>query len=562
MPSLVLALGLGADGGEPTPAAPPAAPAATPAALPSDIDERFRRLESLVGKQSEQIQRLTEENRRLADRLGAVRVAPPDDRVAPTQAESPPTPDQPSPSLPGDVQDPAPMDADSPPADAAPAPEAIPVDGPAIRGDDDIPSDFSDLQDGGNDAIPQASSLGTGRRYITGRYDQGFVLVAPVDEQKTPFSLKLNITTQVRYTGFSRSVQNWTDSTGQVLPVLQRNNIEMNRNWFSFTGFAFSPKLKYNATVFSTSTTNQTIFQGFVGYDFAKALRIAGGYYKIPGTREWTESARYPLGIDRSMANTFFRPSLSGGIWANGEPLQGVFYYAGVYNNFNAARLGADRSNNNMAYAANVWWEPLGEFGPGYSDEEYHENLVLRTGSSLTYQRSRREPDPATGGTNPEDTILRLSDGTPIYQAGALARGVTVTGANIALFSYDLSLKYRGFSLGGEYYGRWINGLDSRGGAIPQPRLNLFDSGGLAQVSYALIPKRFEVYARGSAVFGEFGDGSEYGGGVNWYIYSTRNVRGTFEVKRINHSPANNALYGYFAGESGTMYQVQILTDF
>jgi hypothetical protein len=90
----------------------------------------------------------------------------------------------------------------------------------------------------------------------------------------------------------------------------------------------------------------------------------------------------------------------------------------------------------------------------------------------------------------------------------------------------------------------------------------VFDTGGFAQLSYALIPKRFDLFARTSGVFGKFGDGSEYGGGANWYIYSTRNVRATFEAKRVNHSPASNALYGYFAGESGTLFQLQLLTDF
>jgi hypothetical protein len=281
----------------------------------------------------------------------------------------------------------------------------------------------------------------------------------------------------------------------------------------------------------------------------------------VPGTREWIESARHTLGADRTMANTFFRPSVSPGVWVNGEPLDGCFYYVGIFNDFNSTSTGANRINNNMTYSGNLWWEPLGPFGPGFSDEEYHRDLVLRTGTSLTYQRSLREPD-QSGQTNPENTILRLSDGTPIYQPGALAKGVTLTAANVALFSYDLAFKYRGLSLSAEYYGRWIYGLDARGGAVPKQDLNLFDTGGLAQLSYALMPKRFEVFARTSGVFGRFGDGSEYGGGANWYVYSTRNVRATFEAKRINHSPASNVLYGYFAGESGMLFQLQLLTDF
>jgi hypothetical protein len=425
-----------------------------------------------------------------------------------------------------------------------------------------MPSRYSVPLDSGNNAFPEFEPSGPNRPYLTGSYDNGFVLVAPSDKQRTPFALKLNVTTQLRYTGFSRSVDTWTDSSGQVLPVLNRSYFALNRNWFSFSGFAFSPRLQFNVTVFSTSTENQTIAVGSIGYEFSKAFAISSGYYKVPGTREWIESARYTLGADRTMANTFFRPSVSPGVWVHGEPVDGFFYYAGIYNDFNSTANGADRVSNNMTYSGNVWWEPLGPFGPGFSDQEYHDRVAIRTGTSLTYQRAQREPNLELGQTNPENTILRLSDGTPLFQQGALAPGVTLEQANVALFSYDLAFKYRGFSLSAEYYGRWIYGLNATGGHVPKADLNMFDTGGLAQFSYAVVPKRFELFGRTSGVFGTFGDGSEYGGGANWYPLSNRNVRITFEAKRINHSPANNVLYGYFAGESGMLYQMQLLTDF
>ena len=541
-------------------------PVPTPPA-PAAVEERFQRLESLVDQQAEQIRQLIEANRVLTEMVRSRSAPPLDPRVNPTQGGSatppPGLPPPPSSTLPLEGAGPVPPASDEgPPPDAGESAPAYASDaGGATAGTEPAASEFSYLMDGGNDALPQPGTAGR-QSFLTGLYDQGYVLVAPNDKQRAPFALKVNLTSQLRYSGFVRSTETWTDSSGRVIPVLQRSNFALNRNWFTFSGYAFSPKLQFFAMVFSTSTTNQTIAMGATKYAFSKGLTLSSGYYKVPGTREWLESARYTLGTDRSMANTFFRPSLSPGVWIDGEPLENVYYLAGVFNNFNAAALGTNRVNNNMTYSANLWWEPLGEFGPGYSDQEFHEDPVIRTGSSLTFQRSRREPDLALGQTNPEDTILRLSDGTPIYQRGALADGVTVTAANITLFSYDLALKYRGLSLSGEYYGRWLNGIDARGGLIPRPYLNLFDTGGLAQMSFAIIPKRLELYARTSGVYGTFGDGSEYGGGLNWYIYDKRNVRGTFEVKRINHSPANNALYGYFAGESGTLFQLQLLTDF
>ena len=53
------------------------------------------------------------------------------------------------------------------------------------------------------------------------------------------------------------------------------------------------------------------------------------------------------------------------------------------------------------------------------------------------------------------------------------------------------------------------------------------------------------------------------GGGVLGRNGSTpRDWRLTFEVLNINHSPAQNILTGYRAGESGTLFQFQWFTDF
>ncbi|WZO96325.1 hypothetical protein EP7_003316 [Isosphaeraceae bacterium EP7] len=82
------------------------------------------------------------------------------------------------------------------------------------------------------------------------------------------------------------------------------------------------------------------------------------------------------------------------------------------------------------------------------------------------------------------------------------------------------------------------------------------------QLSYSIIPRRLDLFGRVCIVSGKFGEGTEIGGGINWYVFDNRNVRGTFETKKVNHSPAANDLYGYFAGEIGTRFQARILTDF
>ena len=74
--------------------------------------------------------------------------------------------------------------------------------------------------------------------------------------------------------------------------------------------------------------------------------------------------------------------------------------------------------------------------------------------------------------------------------------------------------------------------------------------------------RHLDVFARTSGVFGAFGEGTEYGGGLNWYIRGNQRLRATAEAKRINHSSASNVLSGYFAGQTGTLLQLQLQTDF
>jgi hypothetical protein len=209
----------------------------------------------------------------------------------------------------------------------------------------------------------------------------------------------------------------------------------------------------------------------------------------------------------------------------------------------------------------------LGEFGLGPSDVENHQSLCTRLGTNLAVSREANQGGIVSEGNvtearlpNPEDTIIRLSDGTPLFRPGTLGPGVALTAANVQLWTVDAALKYRGLSLDGEFFFRWLDGFSSVGNA---PSFSsLFDYGALLQGGCFWIPTKLETYARSSFVSGRFGTGSEFGGGVNWYPKGSRNWRLTGEVLYLNHCPAENLLTGYRAGESGTLVQLQCFTDF
>lgn len=401
-------------------------------------------------------------------------------------------------------------------------------------------------------------------RFIVGEYDDDrgqFVLVRPKDAQRVPFEVRLDLYTEARYTNFAPSAEVWVDSTGAVQPIRSLDSVEVTRNFVQFQGFALDPRLQYTAILFSSTALNDTVYLGWLNYRFSEALDVRVGNWVIPGTREWYESFRWTMGADRLMATTFFRPNISPGIWAQGQPFENFYYVAMVANSLNRFTQGIQRTGSSRAFGGSVWWEPLGAFGLGPSDIENHSSPVVRLGANTAISsESNQGFSPTLELSNPEDTIVRLSDGTPLFRSGALGPGVDLVSTNLQLFTIDGAIKYRGFGLSGEYFFRSLNGFRATGA---QPIMNsLFDHGGLLQGSYFLRPNHLELFARTSFVTGRFGTGNEYGAGLNWYPQGKRTWRYTFEVLRINDSPAQNLLTGYRAGESGTLFQLQWFSDF
>jgi len=261
------------------------------------------------------------------------------------------------------------------------------------------------------------------------------------------------------------------------------------------------------------------------------------------------------------MANTFFRPSYSPGFMAIGSFLEKRgFYHAGIYNGIDGGASGLFREGTSMAFSGNTWLEPLGSYGLGYSDMEQHNELAVRIGTSGTYART-----PATliedvaGFANPENTVVRLSDGTPIAEPGALGPGTRLRQFRYNLATVDAGFKYRGWSGFFEYSWRYLNNFVGDG---PFVRQSLFDQGGSAFLGWCFVPRTYEIYGRTSALNGQYGTAQEYGGGLNWYLHETRQNRLTVEGLSINSSPALNEIYPYRAGFTGMAIQTQYLVVF
>ena len=253
------------------------------------------------------------------------------------------------------------------------------------------------------------------------------------------------------------------------------------------------------------------------------------------------------------MADEFFRASYSQGIWAQGTLAKGLKYKVNLMNNL--SNLGVDASELDAdpnTISAALWWMPTtGEYGvrEEFGDYSYHEDLATRIGIAFTYSREDDQSQP--GLDDPENSQIRLSDGTLIFNPGALAPGVQLNKATYQMASAHTGFKYRGFSWFGEYYVRQVDELRADG---PIPFDDFFDQGFQMQTSAMVLPKTLQVYAFGSKVFGEFGNPWELGTGINWYPFNRRELRWNNEYFYTDESPAGNTSIPLVSGGTGSVF--------
>jgi hypothetical protein len=395
------------------------------------------------------------------------------------------------------------------------------------------------------------------------RYQDGIILWQNPEGAKVPFLLKFNNNTQVRYLNTLDSEDTFTDHLGVVRDVHNRNDITVNRSMFIFAGYMFDPRLQYSLTVWTSAGAASIVVAGNIGWRFNNALTLTGGYTGVPGSRSLVGTFPFFQPTDRSMADNFFRPGFTQGVWANGEPLKGLSYLAFVGNGLNTLNITANKIDTNLLLSGSVWWEPLGPYSePGKSRQMYDdyfasEKARIRIGSSFT--RSREDRFSELDQSSPDNTSIYNSDGVLAFSTGAFAPGVTVQQATYKMWAIDGGLKKNGFSVNGQYYFRWLNDFDADG---PLPLASTFDHGFELSTGQFIVPKMLVLYARGSKVFGQFGSPYEYAGGFKWYFLSTERLWLTGELARVHNAPYGGAFTPYTAGMDGWVPMIQTVLAF
>lgn len=345
----------------------------------------------------------------------------------------------------------------------------------------------------------------------------------------------------------------FTDHLDREQGIDLRNDVYSHRVLVYLKGWMGNPKFRYNIAWWTVNTTDQDALFGNLGYQFSKKFNLYGGINGNPGSRTMQGSHPYWLGTDRVMADEFFRPFFTQGVWANGELTPGLWYSVMAGNTSSTLGVKASQIDRKFTTGGSMWWMPTThEFGPkgGFGDWEGHKKLATRLGFSFTQSPEERYTDIDEASGN---TALKLADSLNLFSTGSLAPGVTVTNADYQILAVDAGMKYRGIFLQTELYYRTLDNFEANG-LLPTSEIK--DMGFYVQAAFFPIPKKFELYTATSQIYGDsdagFGDSSEYLLGMNYYPWDTRNLRFNLQLMDVNRSPVSSTFGYYTGGQDGT----------
>ncbi|WP_231846385.1 porin [Rhodopirellula baltica] len=388
-------------------------------------------------------------------------------------------------------------------------------------------------------------------------YDRGFV-VRPFDHKKHSFDLRFNGWTQFRHHGFVTQSDSWTDNAGINRIKSDRNAFDIERARLTMRGHVIDPRLSYFVQIDGDTDGSHMLdfFDYFWAWKASDTFQIQMGKRKVSASRQWLLGARRTRFADRPMANDFFRPDRTVGLFGIGKFAEHGHYQVMAGNGYRTASLPNSATDNRITFAATSYIDPAGDFGSQIVDYEKTHTALWRIGHSMVYspQVGQQSGDPYD-----ETNFVRLSDGTRLTQVGAISPGVTISDFDIWFYGADFAWKRRGWSLTSEMFLRWIT--DIRGdGALAKNQV--FQHGCYVEGGKFLIDKKLDVNLRFSRVDGDYGAANEYAVGMNWYPLSKPSLKVTFDMTQLDGSPLQNTTSDILVGDEGTLFRTQFQAEF
>lgn len=360
----------------------------------------------------------------------------------------------------------------------------------------------------------------------------------------------------IRYTDQEPESLTYEDHLGRERAIDPRRDIQWHRTYLYFNGWAFTPKLMWQVNSWAVLSTGQNALIGSLTYRFDKHFNLSGGINGLPSTRSMQGSHPLWQANDRIMADEYFRPGFSSGIWATGEIVPKLLYTAMITNNLSQLGVSAGQLDRTFANGYSILWMPTtGEFGPrgAYGDWEYHEKVATRFGGG--YGRSREDRQNQDLSATSGNTQIKISDSQNLFDTNALSDSATVQQAMWQQFAVDGGFKYHGMFLHMEYFQRLLNQFEASG---PLPVTNINENGYMIQASAFPWKKKVELYAFNSYINGKWNKSSEVGGGFNLYPFDSRYFRINGLISFVSKSPANSVFGFYVGGLTGTIASLSV----
>jgi hypothetical protein len=190
-------------------------------------------------------------------------------------------------------------------------------------------------------------------------------------------TLNFRIYAYIRYLNQLGLDETYTDAFGDTTTLDRRNDILFQKVNIQFDGWLMSQKFRYFAYVWTSNTSQglgaQVVVGGNLNYVFNPYLTVGGGIDALPGVRATEGNFPFWLTVDnRLIADEFFRPSYTMGIWARGKVVDRVSYRFMLGNNLSQLGVDAGQLDNklNSIATALIWYPTTGEYGTrgGFGD--------------------------------------------------------------------------------------------------------------------------------------------------------------------------------------------------
>jgi len=390
-------------------------------------------------------------------------------------------------------------------------------------------------------------------------------------------SLNFGLWSYARYANQTHIGDTYTDEQGYEQNITQplRNDIILNKVNAQFKGWFLDERFHY-LTFLWTSNSKYTgggniAAVGNLTFDVSPRYTIGVGIQGLPTTREMELTHPRLFRTDmRTMAGEYFRASFAYGAWVEGTPVDDVYFRTMLANNMNAVGVDYDQLDDKMdTFSTAIWWMPNSKkselwYGGDFGDFEEHQNLTPRVGFHYTHSTETKQGQADVDAV--ENSQIRLSGGTPIFQSQVFIPDgqakANLEELRYQLLSMDAGIKYRGFSLDGELYFRYLDKFKLTN-SIDFGFDHLIDTGFSIQPSYMLMEKELQIYAEASQIFSDqFSDPWSAVVGLNWFPIQktgyTNQVRINTDVQYSPQSPVGNASAPYVIHGEGFTYTANV----